>query len=302
MKQSKMPLYAPSHWPSWLVLGLMWLIATLLSYGMAQRLGRLIGGAAYRLAKRRRHIARVNLKLCFPDYSDKEIDDLNRRHFEAMGIGLVMTAFGWWASDRKLEPLCHFAGLHHLEKAFAEGKGVLMVGHHFTDMEIVGSMAARRHPIAVVYRQHENPVLEWALARQRRRLFADAISHKDVRKMVRTLKNNIGLWYPPDQAYSGQHSAVVPFFGVPAATHTGTSTLARLSKAPVIMVYGHRLPGNAGYRVEASAPLGNFPTDDAAADAARINLEIETIIRKAPEQYFWSHRRFKRRRGLADPY
>jgi len=281
---------------------MMWLIARLMPYPMALALGRGFGRLAYRLAKRRRHIAEVNLRLCLPELTPAQTDDLNRRHFEAMGIGLVMTAFSWWASDRKVEPLYHPEGREHVDQALSSGKGVLLVGYHFTDMELVGRMAARHNPIAVVYRKHENPVIEWALARQRKRRFADAIPHRDVRRMVRTMKSNIGLWFSPDQAYNSQHSVLAPFFGVAAATHTSASVLARLGKAPVIMAYGHRLPGNQGYRVVAKPPLEAFPSSDPVIDAGRINAEIEIAIREAPEQYFWSHRRFKKRRGMKDPY
>ena len=296
-------LYAPRHWPVWAALGLFWLATALPPYGAVQAMGRWIGRAAYRIGGRRRHITRVNLALCFPELTEEQRERLTRDHFEAMGIALMMTGFAWWASDRKVERLYHPEGREHVDRALAAGGGAILLGHHFTDMEIVGRMAARHNPIAVVYREHNHPVLEWAFRRNREKRFAAAISHEDIRSMIKALrKQGIAVWYAPDQAYNGPHSALVPFFGVPAATHTGTSAIARLSKAPVILVHGHRLPGNAGYRVVAQPPLEGFPSDDPAADAARINALYEQTIRQAPEQYLWSHRRFKKRKGLADPY
>ncbi|MCP3662870.1 MAG: LpxL/LpxP family Kdo(2)-lipid IV(A) lauroyl/palmitoleoyl acyltransferase [Gammaproteobacteria bacterium] len=295
-------LFAPKQWPVWIVLGILWLIAVLVPYGMAKTIGKGMGWLVYKLAKRRRIITRVNLDICFPELTPEQRETLTREHFEAMGIALIMTGFSWWASDRKLAPLYHPEGREQLEAELKKGKGAILLGHHFTDMEIVGRMAAKYTPISVIYRQHENPVIEWASRKSREKRFAGAISHHDMRAMIRTLKRGGAVWYAPDQAYRGPNSTIVPFFGEPASTHTGTSALARISKSPVIMVYGHRQPDNNGYRVIAKPPLKEFPTKDATADAARINREYEAIIREAPEQYFWSHRRFKKRDGMADPY
>jgi len=87
---------------------------------------------------------------------------------------------------------------------------------------------------------------------------------------------------------------MVPFFGIPAPTNPALSRVARSSEAPVVPFFGERLPGNRGYRLEVFPALENFPTDDPAADALRINKLLEENIRRAPEQYLWSHDRFKK--------
>jgi KDO2-lipid IV(A) lauroyltransferase len=153
-----------------------------------------------------------------------------------------------------------------------------------------------------MYRRHENPVIEQAFSKNRQHRFTAAIPRDDIRLMVRTLRNNHAVWYAPDQSFRGTNSALVPFFGIPAATNTGTSRLAKVARAPVLLFVGYRLPGKAGYRLVIQPPLADFPTDDPPADAARINGLIEQAIRQAPEQYLWIHRRFKKREGLADPY
>jgi Kdo2-lipid IVA lauroyltransferase/acyltransferase len=87
----------------------------------------------------------------------------------------------------------------------------------------------------------------------------------------------------------------VPFFGVPAATITATHHLARMSGALVIPFYHRRLPGNAGYALRLGAPLEQVPSNDALDDTARVNHCIEQMVRAAPEQYLWVHKRFKTR-------
>ncbi len=84
-------------------------------------------------------------------------------------------------------------------------------------------------------------------------------------------------------------------FGVPAATITATHHLARLSGALVVPFYHRRLPGNDGYVLRLGAPLAQFPSGDVLDDTARVNVCIEDMVRAAPEQYLWGHKRFKTR-------
>jgi KDO2-lipid IV(A) lauroyltransferase len=92
---------------------------------------------------------------------------------------------------------------------------------------------------------------------------------------------------------------MVRLFGIPAATNTLTSRLARVTGAPVLPYFLQRLPGARGYRAVIHPPFENFPSDDAVADTERFNHMIEAQVRLAPEQYLWIHRRFK---GLTGDY
>jgi KDO2-lipid IV(A) lauroyltransferase len=117
--------------------------------------------------------------------------------------------------------------------------------------------------------------------------------------MIRALKKNEAVWYAPDQSYRNKGAAMVNFFGIPAATTTATSRLARISGAAVLTYFPERLPGNAGYRVVIGAALEDFPGADVIRDAERFNRLLEAQIRRVPEQYLWVHRRFK---GLTRDY
>jgi KDO2-lipid IV(A) lauroyltransferase len=90
-------------------------------------------------------------------------------------------------------------------------------------------------------------------------------------------------------------SVFVPFFGVPAATITATHHLARLSGAVVIPFFHRRLPDGDGYALRLAAPLDGVPSASAEDDTARVNACIEQMVREAPEQYLWVHKRFKTR-------
>jgi KDO2-lipid IV(A) lauroyltransferase len=123
----------------------------------------------------------------------------------------------------------------------------------------------------------------------------------DIRGTVRYLRAGGTLWYAPDQDMRSKDTVFAPFFGVPAATITATHHLARLSGALVVPFFHHRLPGGRGYVLRLGAPLENFPSADILADTARINTCIEDMVRAAPEQYLWVHKRFKTRPPGAAP-
>jgi KDO2-lipid IV(A) lauroyltransferase len=141
----------------------------------------------------------------------------------------------------------------------------------------------------------DNPVFETAVLRARLR-YAEAMFTKDeLLATVKYLKRGGALWYAPDQDMRGKDSAFVPFFGIDAATITATHHLARLSGAAVIPFFHRRLADGRGYTLRLEAPLADFPTGDVVADTARINAQIERMVREAPEQYLWVHKRFKSR-------
>jgi len=112
---------------------------------------------------------------------------------------------------------------------------------------------------------------------------------------VKYLRGGGTLWYAPDQDMRSKDTVFVPFFGVPAATITATHHLARMSGALVIPFFHRRLPDGQGYALRLGAPLDGFPGTDVETDTARVNACIEQMVREAPEQYLWVHKRFKTR-------
>ncbi len=207
-------------------------------------------------------------------------------------------ALGWWAPDAKLRDLVTMEGLEHLRAAFERGHGVILLSAHFTTLEIGGrfiAMQAGDLPLNAMYRPNENPVLERAIRDRRTRQFGTPIGRDDVRAMLRALRRNEAVWYAFDQNYRRKHRVFAPFFGVSAATNTATSRLAQTTGAAVVPFYTRRLPGTCRYVQRIDPALEGFPGDDAEADAARLNALIEGWVREAPEQYLWTHRRFRTR-------
>lgn len=291
-------LFAPRYWPLWLALGLFRLGA-LLPYGLALRIGRGLGSLLLRLPVPFIFTARRNIELCLPHLSAAERATLLRQHLQSIGIALFETAFAWWAPPERVQRLIRVEGREHLEAALARGRGVILLTAHFTTLEMGGRALASVRPTNFLYRPTRNELLAWVLARCRRRFGGHPIPRDDIRGLISALKHNECVWYAPDQSYRKKGAQMVELFGIPAATNTLTSRLARMTGATVLPYFFERLPGVQGYRAVIHPALENFPSECSVADAERFNHLIETQVRKIPEQYLWLHRRFK---GLSDDY
>ena len=129
----------------------------------------------------------------------------------------------------------------------------------------------------------------------RGRLYKAIVDHHQPRTLIKGLKQGYAAWYAPDQDVSGKDSLFIPFFGVDATALTAPARMAKIAKAPVVPYYIERKASNQGYRLVIQPALDNFPTDDAEADARRINNTLEQLILKNPNQYLWVHKRYKNR-------
>jgi len=297
-------LLHPRHWPMWLGLGVLWLLIQL-PYPTILALGRGAGWLMLQFMAERRMIARTNLELCFPDWTEDRREQVLRENFASNGIALFEMAMAWWWPRKRLYRLARVDGLEHLQQAAANGRGVVLMSMHFTTLEIGAALLGQRATIDGMYREHANAAFDFVQRRGRERHNADAVAieREDVRSMLKSMRSGRAIWYAPDQDYGRKASVFVPFFGVTAATVTATSTFARLGKALVIPFTQTRLPNAQGYQLTLHPPLENFPSGDESADALRINQFVEQAILAQPEQYMWVHRRFKTRpEGEARPY
>lgn len=283
----------PKHWGDWVLYALIRLLL-LLPYPVLMWAGTGIGRLFRRLSASRRHVVETNLRVCFPDWTPERRDAVAREHFAAMGRGLIEAALAWWASDRKLAGRGEVIGLEHLDRALEQG-GVILLTGHFTTLELAARYVAMQRPFHAMYRPLDNRFWDVVTTRAREvRSRRPSVPRRDLRALIKTLRKGGAVWYGPDQTLSHRNSAFVPFFGVSTLTLTATSRLAEMGRAQVVPFYPERLPGNR-YRVVFGAPLENFPTDDVIEDTRRITATLETAIRRCPEQYFWMHRRFKKR-------
>lgn len=252
----------------------------------------MLGLALHRFLKSRRHVVEVNARLCFPEMSDSERDRFVRDVFVNNGIGVFETAMAWWTPRQTFSNRIIFKGQEHIDAALAQGKGILLLGAHFSTLDLGGLLFSEFYQVDAMYRRHDNPLMEEIIKKGRSRYFQQSIERADIRSVIRSLRKNHIIWYAPDQDFGLKQSVFAPFFGVNAATISATARLAKLNGSPIMMLAQHRLP-DGRYELEVFPPVTPFPTGDEVKDATLVNAEIERAIRKDPAQYMWVHRRFK---------
>ncbi|MCK7592299.1 LpxL/LpxP family Kdo(2)-lipid IV(A) lauroyl/palmitoleoyl acyltransferase [Pseudomarimonas salicorniae] len=286
------PPLSPRTWPVWIGVAIGWLAARL-PWPVQRRLGAGLGALLYRLMPARRRVAARNIELCLPQLDAAAQRALLRDNFRDLGIGLFEFLRAWWGDVEPMRRQVQFEGLEAIKALHDSGRGLLLVSGHFMNLELCGRLLCDHLPVAGMYRPHDTEAMEWAVLRGRLRYAKAMFTRDELRAAVRHLKQGGVLWYAPDQDMRGKDTVFAPFFGIPAASITATHQLARLTGAAVVPFF-HRREGDR-YLIRLGAPLEPFPTDDPVADTTRVNQAIEAMVREAPSQYLWLHKRFKRR-------
>jgi Kdo2-lipid IVA lauroyltransferase/acyltransferase len=296
------PLYrflTPRFWAIWLGLGLVRTIS-LLPLPAVLAVGRSLGRLGYLLARRERRVARINIALCLPELDARQQRQLLKRHFAALGCAVFETALVWWASAARWRGMVQFEGTEHLRAALDQGRGALVLTAHFTTLESGARALTLLGPTSIMYLTPKNELIAELARRGRARHTVQAIASTQIRDLLHNLKDNLPVWYAPDQRFTDKNSALVPLFGHAASSNVATSRLARISGAPVLPFFPFRRRDNRGYLVRILPPLENFPSADPVADTRRFHELIEAEVRRYPEQYLWAYKRL--RRPGYDPY
>jgi KDO2-lipid IV(A) lauroyltransferase len=276
------------------VVGLMWLLHFLPLCVLA-RIGQALGMALYALARDRRRVCLINLERCFPQCSERHRRSVARAHFRAQGRAILERCLLWWASRERIMRLARIVGREHLEPLL--GKPLIVLVPHFVGLDAGGTRITCEYSWSSIYARQKSRLMTEMLTRGRTRFGNQRLfSRQDgVRPAIASLREGVPLYYLPDQDYGPRDTIFVPFFGVPAATITGLSRLAALARARVLPCITRMLPGGRGYEVRFYPAWENFPSGDLQADARRMNAFIEERVLEMPEQYNWTHKRFKTR-------
>ncbi len=283
-------------------LGLMWLLHGL-PLALLSGIGSMLGSVLFLLARERRRVCLTNLSRCFPEMDETARRDLARRHFQALARSLLERAILWWSSRQRIERLVQIEGREHLEAARSAGP-VILFAPHFVGLDAGWTRLTCAMDLASVYSNQKSAVMSQALLRGRTRFGVQRLfSRQDgIRPALAALRDGIPFYYLPDMDYGARDAIFTPFFGVPAATITGLSRLAKLAGARVVPCVTQLLPGGAGYVLRCHPAWDNYPTDDVEADTRRMNAFIEQRVREVPEQYLWTHKRFKTRPAGEDKW
>jgi len=278
-----------------LAIGLLKLFA-LLPYGFVARLGDAIGWLLYQIPSRRKRIVHINLKLCFPDWSDARREEVAQKHFRHAIRSYLERSVQWFGTAEKLEKLVVVES--EVDLSDPDLPPTLFLGMHFVGIE-AGSIFLNyslHRACGSLYQPMSNVELEAIAKAARGRFNAEMASRADsARVVLRWLRERKPVMLGADMDYGIRNSTFVPFFGVPACTLTAVGRLAKVGRAQVVPFIGEVLPNYKGYRLKIFKPWDHYPTGDDEADARRMNAFLEEQIPRIPEQYYWVHKRFKTR-------
>ncbi len=283
---------SPKHWPTLLGFSIFWLLSRLpLNTQLA--IGRSLGSLLYYAIPARRKITATNLSFAYPDDTPTQIAALSKRVYRHIGMAAAETASLWFRPWSLFAPRVTINGANVLDDAVATGNGVILLQAHFSTIELCGAAMGSRWPIAAVYDTPKNPLYAAYLLHQRGRHLVELIENRDIRKMVKRLRQGGIVWFSPDQAVSRARGGVdTTYFQQAVLTSSGTARIQKMTKATVLPFVPHRSEDGSRYTLEI---LPAITLDDENIEAAtqQVNHLFESQIVYQPEQYFWVHKRFK---------
>ncbi|GHT90406.1 lipid A biosynthesis lauroyltransferase [Betaproteobacteria bacterium] len=277
---------------SYAAVGALWFLHWL-PLPLLRFLGRVLGALLFCFARKRCQVVRINLQLCFPNLSEAERSRLLRRHFVVFAQSLLDRSLLWWASRQRLLRLIHLKGAENLQRD--DGCPTLLLAPHFVGLDVGGIAIALNTSVVSVYSNQKNPVFNAVFLAGRMRFNAPVLLSRQegMRRALKSMKQGLPFYYLPDMDFGRKESIFVPFFGVPAATITGVSRLARITGAKVVPCIARMTA--KGYDIELMPPWENFPGASVEEDTVFMNQYIARQVETMPEQYYWLHKRFKTR-------
>ncbi|MFA7669550.1 MAG: lipid A biosynthesis lauroyl acyltransferase [Burkholderiaceae bacterium] len=267
---------------------------SMLPYGLVARFGEAMGSLLYLIPGKRRHILHTNLRLCFPEQSMVERDALARASFRHVIRSYLERGTQWYGSAETLTRLVKVDSAIDLQDHYDQP--TIFLGFHFAAIEATCIYYSTQHPVASIYTPMSDDTTDTISREQRSRFGTDMIPrHGSAREILKVLKSGKPIMLAADMDFGLRDSVFVPFFGIQACTLTSVSRLAQLSGARVVPFIATVLPGYRGYELKIYPAMSSFPSGDVRADALSMNQFLEARIRENPDQYYWVHRRFKRR-------
>jgi Kdo2-lipid IVA lauroyltransferase/acyltransferase len=277
-----------------LAIFILWLLH-FLPLSILAPIGQGIGMLIYWLVPKRRRIARVNLELCFPEWSEDQRERILRRHFRCFGRGIIEAGIAWWGSPARLRRTVRIQGQEHVDAM--QGERFIGLVPHFVGIELEGLRMTMDYRGLAVYVHQKDPYIDAFLKRKRERFAGTRMiaRQEGVKAILRAFQKGQALQLSPDMDLGERDAVFVPFFGVQTATVTALSRMARLTRARIVPLVIRQLSGGQGYVARFYPAWEDYPSESIEEDTRRMNAFIEERIREMPEQYLWTHRRFKTR-------
>lgn len=260
--------------------------------------GALLGSLLYRFDKKFKHVTLTNLRLCFPDKTEQQIEQLGRDSVKESAKAMTEIGPLWfWSQQRVLKLVKKVTGEELLTQAMADGKGAIIAAPHIGCWEIIGPYCSVKHPFTIMYRPATISEINQVMVNSRTRTGATLVptDASGVRGLFTALKKGELIGILPDQDPDKENGTFAPFFGVPTNTMQLLPKLASKTKAAVIFTYAERLPRGQGFHIHFTASPDGIHERRMEVSTAALNKGVEQCVVALPEQYVWSYKRFKTR-------
>ncbi|MCK3654401.1 lauroyl acyltransferase [Pasteurellaceae bacterium Macca] len=293
----------PKYWGIWLgILGLV--VLAYVPYQWRDKLATWVGKLVTKhlKGKKQYHRADVNLRYCFPDWSEAKRAEVIEKMF--ITVSQTMLGIGEIAlrSSQHIQKRCEFSNLEIIREARAKGKNVILLVPHTWAIDASGIVLhTYGMPMTSMYQPHQNPLVDWLWNRTRERFGGKMHARQNGIKAFLTdvRKGELG-YFLPDEDYGEKLSVYVPFFATEKATLPGLNKMARVANAVVIPMFPIYQAEKGVYQIEILPPL-EFSGDEKQS-AREMNKAIEYFVTQHPEQYVWILRLLKTRRDGEDIY
>ena len=254
--------------------------------------GAFLGKLLFIFSSDAKNASKQNLRICFPNLNEGDLQDLLKRVLIETGKNLTESGLIWNQSFKENTNLIrNIYGEKHLDSS---EKTILLVPH-IGCWEITGRVIANKRKITFMYRPLKSPKQnDYLLARRNQgNLTMASADSTGILKIQRALNNGELIGILPDQDPGEEGGIMAPFFDKDVNTMTLLARLAKKHNAQVLMFWAKRLENGRGYDLNFEPVDLSINGDDLESYVKVMNKSIESLVRKTPEQYMWSYRRFK---------
>ncbi|GAB4182680.1 MAG: lauroyl acyltransferase [Wenzhouxiangellaceae bacterium] len=257
---------------------------------------RLAATSARRALKRnskRVERAREHISRCFPEWDSSQQQHCLAAHFDHRYRLLFDLSWLRHAPlTRITDSIASWHGFEQLESALRSRRPVIMATPHHGDWERFNLVMGTRVAAAVLYKPSTDPAIEqWLVTlRSRSGVIPLPANRRGIRQVLEHLRNGGIVGILPDQIPRSGSGVVAPFFDQPAATMTLIHQLVQKTRS--LVFFGSCIRQAQGFKVSIDPAPDELYAGDAAASASAMNRAIENIVRRTPEQYLWTYRRW----------
>ncbi len=268
-----------------------------LPLGLAHRLGGLLGRIAWLANGDTRRTVETNLRLCFPELDENTRRELARQSLGEAGKTILEGGKMWRGDpDELLELMTESDGESLIDAAREQDRGVILAMPHCGCWEIVCVYIAKRYGMTGMFKARNRPGFDELVKEARQRMGAKLVpaDASGIRAMGKALKRRELVVLMPDQTPIGQGGEFADFFGHPAYTMTLLPRLAKSTNAKVLFAFAKRLPDSRGYQLVVREAEQDIASLEQAPALAVTNDSLASLIRLAPDQYWWLYKRFRK--------